>query len=196
MINGVNSRLVSRITGNTIHEEVNKWTRTFDVVAWIRARRLQWAGHILRIHPYWLVHKAAHYIYKNRKEGDLLMDVPVTNSWRSLLMMAKERDKWRRLVNALKDGRKTAERQVTRTAHFTIKARQSPKLSSTAAAAGAAAAVTAYRSRDAHGTFFRPNAKKNTRNKMQARAPRNPKAFTRSRALTDKQRRSWAREHY
>ena len=113
MINGVNSRLVSRITGKTIHEESSKRTRTFDVIVWIRARRLQWAGHILRMHPNRLVHKAAHYIYNNRKEGDLLMDVPVSNSWRSLLMMAKERDKWRRLVNALKDGYRTADRQAS-----------------------------------------------------------------------------------
>ena len=48
MLNGANSRMVSRITGKSAHEEASKRTLTFDVVASIRARRLQWVGHILR----------------------------------------------------------------------------------------------------------------------------------------------------
>ena len=50
----------------------------------------------------------------------ICMDVPVVSSCRSLLMMTKGRYKWCRLVNTLKDDRKTVERQVTWTAHFTI----------------------------------------------------------------------------
>ena len=47
MLNGANSRLITRITGKSIREEASRRTRTFDVVAWIRSRRLQWVGHIL-----------------------------------------------------------------------------------------------------------------------------------------------------
>ena len=41
MINGANSRMISRITHKTIREEVIRRTRTFDVIRWIRARFLQ-----------------------------------------------------------------------------------------------------------------------------------------------------------
>ena len=103
--------------------------------------------------------------------------------------MAKERHKWRRLVIALKDGHRTAGRQVTRTARFTIRVTQNPNPTSKATAAAA------YRTRDAHEAFFRPKAT-STYNKKQTRPPKHSKALTRPRALTDKQRRAWAREHY
>ena len=81
MLNGANSRMVSRITGKSVHEEASKRTHTFDVVASTRARRLQWVGHILRMKSdskdnHRIVHKAIQYIcvYDNRQEGDLLMD--------------------------------------------------------------------------------------------------------------------------
>ena len=40
MLNGVNSRLVVRITNKTIKEEASEGTKTFDIIAWIKARRL------------------------------------------------------------------------------------------------------------------------------------------------------------
>ena len=85
MINGANSRLISRITQKTPHEEASRRTRTFDVVRWIRSRRLQWVGHILRMCPSRMVHKAAKYIHEHKSEGDLLMDVPVGYSWTELM---------------------------------------------------------------------------------------------------------------
>ena len=47
MINGANNRMVSKITNRTIKEEAGRSTstRTFDIVKWIRAHRLQWVGH-------------------------------------------------------------------------------------------------------------------------------------------------------
>lgn len=50
LLNGANSKMVSRITGRTIREEVDR-DKTFDLVRWIRVRRLRWLGHILRMHP-------------------------------------------------------------------------------------------------------------------------------------------------
>ena len=40
-INGTNSRMVSRITDKSIHEEASSSTRTFCLVRWIRGRRIQ-----------------------------------------------------------------------------------------------------------------------------------------------------------
>ena len=53
----------------------------FDIVRWIRA---QWLGHILRMGDDTLVKKAVHALYDNGREGDLLMDAPVTDSWTEL----------------------------------------------------------------------------------------------------------------
>ena len=40
-LNGANSQMLSVISGKTAHEEASKDTRTFDLLRWIRARRLQ-----------------------------------------------------------------------------------------------------------------------------------------------------------
>ena len=40
-LNGANSQMLSIITSKTPHEEASKDTRTFDLLRWIRARRLQ-----------------------------------------------------------------------------------------------------------------------------------------------------------
>ena len=47
VINGANAFMLSHITGKTKREEATTATTTFDILAWIRARRLKWAGHIL-----------------------------------------------------------------------------------------------------------------------------------------------------
>ena len=47
-LNGANSNMVSIITGRSIREEATEG-RTFDLLKWIRARKLQWLGHILRM---------------------------------------------------------------------------------------------------------------------------------------------------
>ena len=104
MLNGANSRMMSRITSKTIHEEASKETRTFDVVSWIRARRLQWVGHILRMDEGRMVHRALKHIYENKSEGDLLMDLPKKYLWKELLMLANNRDGWRHHVQALRNG--------------------------------------------------------------------------------------------
>ena len=100
-INGANSIMLSRISGKSVHDEARDGTRSFDLVRWIRARRAQYLGHILRMDPSRMVYKAVQYMHENRRQGDLLMDAP-PYSWRELVQFAADRAKWRRVVNALK----------------------------------------------------------------------------------------------
>ena len=164
MLNGANSQMVSRITGKSPHEEASKWTRTFNVVASIRARRLQWVGHILRMKPdskgnHRMVYKAMQFIYDNRQEGDLLMDVPATQEWGSLLNLAAERKRWRRMVYEVKGEVESVITSVTpptidKVERFklTLPQRSAPKPTTTAEAR----AIAAYRARDEREMFFRP----------------------------------------
>ena len=100
-INGANSKMLARITGKSIREEARDGTRSYDLVRQIRARRTQYLGHILRMDPARMVHKAVQYMHENRVQGDLLMDAP-SYSWPELVKLAANRDQWRSIVNALK----------------------------------------------------------------------------------------------
>ena len=75
MLNGANSQMLAVITGNSQREEATKKKCTFDLVMWIRSRRLQWAGHILRQGPERKIKQALFEMFKAPAEGDLLMDV-------------------------------------------------------------------------------------------------------------------------
>ena len=106
-LNGANSNMVSVITGRTVREEASE-NKTFDLVRWIRARKLQWLGHILRMEPHRKLKQAAFIMFKARRPGDLLMDAPETDSWRELCTYACDRDYWRTRVRAMKQPRVTA----------------------------------------------------------------------------------------
>ena len=90
LLNGANSQMVAKITGNTIRAEASAATRTYDLVASIRATRLRWLGQILRMDEGRMVKKAVRLMHGQRKEGDLLMDTPATATWQELCDMAAD----------------------------------------------------------------------------------------------------------
>ena len=102
-LNDANAYMLSHITGKIKREEATTETTSFDIIAWIRARRLCWAGHILRLNEKRLVHQALHHIHDNPQPGDMLMDVPSGKTWELLKSLADDRDAWRSMVHALKE---------------------------------------------------------------------------------------------
>ena len=93
--------MLSHITGRTKKEEVTTSTTTFNILAWIRSRRLKWTGHILRLGDDRLVKQTLRLIYDNPQEGDILMDVR-DRSWEQLIKAAADRNQWRAAVDELK----------------------------------------------------------------------------------------------
>ena len=79
--------------------------KTFDIVMWIRARRLQWLGHILRLGTERLIKQAVFEMYKSPTDGDLLMDAPKSTSWRELCTYAINREYWRERVRKMRQPR-------------------------------------------------------------------------------------------
>ena len=106
-LNGANSSMVSVITGKTIKEEATVG-KSFDLLKWIRARRLQWLGHILRMGTERTLKQAVFIMFKTQQPGYLLMDAPATNSWRELQTYAQDREYWRTRVRALRQPRVTS----------------------------------------------------------------------------------------
>ena len=104
-LNGANSKMVSAITGRTIHEEAKTEGKTYDVVAGIRAKRMKWLGQILQMDENRMLHKAVRMMYESRRSGDILMDAPKTTCWEDLREMAAadEGKKWKQLVRQIKD---------------------------------------------------------------------------------------------
>ena len=98
-INGANSQMLSVITGKTQREEASETTCSFNLVRAVRARRLQWLGHILRLHEDRILLRAVKHVYDNRNDGDILSDAPETSSWDELRKWAADRDKWRSRVS-------------------------------------------------------------------------------------------------
>ena len=92
---------------------------------WIRARRLQWLGHILRtMDTERSLKRAAFVMFKHPREGDLLMDAPDKKSWRGLVTWAMDREKWRARVRRMRQPRirieMGAHKEEGRVVSFTV----------------------------------------------------------------------------
>ena len=90
LINGANSQMVAKITDKPMWEEASEATRTYDLLASIRATRMKWLGQILRMGEDRLVKKAVWTHFQNREFGDILMDVPMSVTWCELCIMASD----------------------------------------------------------------------------------------------------------
>ena len=116
-LNGANAYMLSHITGNNRHYEASPDTTTFNLLLWIRARRLRWLGHIIRlpdkrwkktpngkelVHEVRLVKQAIKHTHACRQQGDMLMDIDWNISWEALEKMAQDRDTWKLRVIGLK----------------------------------------------------------------------------------------------
>ena len=141
---------------------------------------------------------ALKHMFENRTVGDLLVDVPQGLSWRELCEMAENRDGWRIRVKAL---RTDSSVQVTMNDSLPgCRARRSARLNPTTTTTKAPAAIASprarkYIARDRHEAFFRPDIAMRGKRKRNQRQPK-PKKKRKSPQWTNKQRATWAREHY
>ena len=67
-LNGANASMLSIITGKTIREE-SAVGKSFGLVKWVRARKLQWLGHILRMGRERKLKQSIFVMFKARQVG-------------------------------------------------------------------------------------------------------------------------------
>ena len=189
MLNGANSRMVSHITGKSVWEEASRYTRTIDILCRIRARRLRWVGHILRMDTRRLVHRAVKRMSEHRSPGDLLMDVPRKYSWAELKQLAANRDYWRNRVKALREGSSRVEENTRGPPPSPCKRRANRRHTTTTnppkpTTSSPSAEAKRYKARDAHEAFFRPLTESPRKRNRHAKHKRTK--CKKSRSLTDK----------
>ena len=103
-----------RITGREYSAESREATTTFDIIGKLRARRLQWLGHMLRASKDRLIHVAVAQMIDHRQDGDLLSDAPAHDgSIEKLIELAEDRDEWRKRVHKLAPKKKVNKRAAS-----------------------------------------------------------------------------------
>ena len=75
-INGANSTMLVRFTGQSIPAEGRPLTTSFNLVKKIRERRFRWLGHIARAGPSSIMYQALVTPHSMGLTGNLLMDAP------------------------------------------------------------------------------------------------------------------------
>ena len=225
MLNGANSRMVARITGKTQHEEASTATRTLDIIAQIRAVRLKWLGHILRMDQSRMVHRAVKHMFRNRREGDILMDAPEVETWQDPMKEASQRQQWRMRVQSIKKTGRAGDRkrrgmQAQCRNVCTMQTRSMTRVEATAKGARCESKAQVirsssssnnvigknrsekvdlarrYRERDAHEQFFRSKSRVAFKRTVTKKRKSGKKALDFKRSLTDKERAAAAREHW
>ena len=96
-LNGANSKMLARIMGTSVRNEARSATAHFDLVKDVRARRLKWAGGILRMDENRLLHKAIEAQIAMGAQGGLLMDAPTGMPLHELRELAKDKTLWKSL---------------------------------------------------------------------------------------------------
>ena len=79
------------VSAITVRAEVSS-DKTFDLVKWIRSRKLQCLVHILRMGPERMLRQVIYEMYKAPQAGDMLMEAPETETWKELRAYANDRD--------------------------------------------------------------------------------------------------------
>jgi len=97
-----NARCLHHISGRNHRDETKE--PSFDVLGAIRATRLRWLGHILRLPGVRLIKQwVVQEWEENRKTaGSIFMDAPAHDSIEELAQHAFDRQAWRARVAALK----------------------------------------------------------------------------------------------
>ena len=95
-LNGCNSQMLARITGNTVHSEARSTTSSFDLVKHVRVRLLRWLGEILRgntgdPNTDRLLFKAVKTQYTMNCPGNLFMDVPSHENFNELIHFTRDK---------------------------------------------------------------------------------------------------------
>ena len=92
IINGANSKILSRFTGKSIPQEARASSTSFNLIRKIRQRRLRWVGHLLRVGPSRITYHVLVTQWRLNHEGNLLSDVPCSPS---LIHANTRSQKWR-----------------------------------------------------------------------------------------------------
>ena len=90
-----NSQCLYLITGNDYNVEAKESTKSFNLLGALRARRCKWLGHVLRMDPDRLVHRAICLLHESDLVGTLMMDAPEHDSLDQLIELAFDRKAWR-----------------------------------------------------------------------------------------------------
>ena len=100
-INGANSTMLARFTGQSIPAEARPLTTSFNLIKKIRERRFRWLGHIIRAGPSSIMYQALVTQHSMGHMGDLLMDAPSHNTIDDLRSVANDRGRWKALARNL-----------------------------------------------------------------------------------------------
>ena len=96
-----NARRLAVITGREIREEY--LVPSYDLIGAVRARRLKYVGHILRLEEGRMLRGAIEEEWRNQTDGcrGLLYDTPIVETFDELVQLASDSKLWRGLVEKI-----------------------------------------------------------------------------------------------